>query len=262
MSMRIFWQGGFVALAFAASAVIAPVGAATVHGTSTGITLTDNRSLQMNELEVDPTGDPKPGQVPTSLSIDWAIVDISPGLGISLWSYKYTIDWDPTSASDISHLVLNLSAGCDTDMACVQTPKINGSNPADTSFGTFIAPSGNPNLDAPIFGVKFDVSNGTGGDPFTVEFSSNRAPVWGDIYLKAGKWSANNLGLADPHTSSNVMDFIARPNGTGTPTCPGGGTFPNCSQQQVSTPEPMSLGLLGMGLLGLAGVRMRRRARG
>jgi hypothetical protein len=46
---------------------------------------------------------------------------------------------------------------------------------------------------------------------------------------------------------------------TTTPTCPNGGTFPNCGQQQVATPEPMSLGLMGMGLIGLAGARMRRR---
>ncbi len=51
------------------------------------------------------------------------------------------------------------------------------------------------------------------------------------------------------------------------PNIPGGGVcangapnFPICSPQVVETPEPMSMAVLGMGLLGLGAARMRRRA--
>jgi hypothetical protein len=43
--------------------------------------------------------------------------------------------------------------------------------------------------------------------------------------------------------------------------CPNGASnFPICSLQEVQTPEPLSMAMLGMGLLGLGAVRMRRRA--
>ncbi len=40
----------------------------------------------------------------------------------------------------------------------------------------------------------------------------------------------------------------------------GAPNYPICTPQQVETPEPMSMAILGMGLLGLGAVRLRRRA--
>jgi hypothetical protein len=43
--------------------------------------------------------------------------------------------------------------------------------------------------------------------------------------------------------------------------CPNGApNFPICTPQDVETPEPMSMAMLGVGLLGLGMARMRRRS--
>jgi hypothetical protein len=90
----------------------------------------------------------------------------------------------------------------------------------------------------PITGVKFDDT--VGDAPFTVTFESNRAPVWGDFYVKGGNLSfAYNAGLTD-HLSEDVNDFIARPNGV--------------------VPEPGTLAMLGLGLAGLRQWSRRKRS--
>ena len=61
-------------------------------------------------------------------------------------------------------------------------------------------------------------------------------------------------------TNMNEPNFS--PPGGGPPPnyCANGATnFPICSSQQVEVPEPMSMALLGVGMLGLGAVRMRRR---
>lgn len=259
--MRILLPTGFAAVAFAVSAALAPASAA-VYGTEVVESLwSDTRTLVATQLE---TGG---ATTISSLNLTW---NIGYDLGASLWNYSYKLEWTPTGAQAISHFILDLSDDCTAATSCVIKPKLSGgADPAKISYSTVLNPfsgsdTSNPGMGGAITGVKFDMPTGVGGTPFTLTFQSERSPVWGDFYTKAGNvdnvgWYSQNVGI-DNHASTVVANFVARPNGPGAPECVNGASnWPLCTEQNVETPEPMSLAMLGMGLLGLAGIRTRRR---
>jgi hypothetical protein len=189
----------------------------------------------------------------TGIGITWEITSI----GSNSWTYKYT--FDNVNGPSISHFVLdltddcvNLSSGTLADTSCVTDISTNGEI-NETEFGEQTGSgSDNPNpfMPAPIVGVKFGTADA--GSGFFVQFDSNRAPVWGDFYIKGG--SANqlptgnagytyNVGLAD-HNSNSLFEFIARPNGE-----PG----------DPVVPEPGTWALIGAGLAAV-GLAKRRKA--
>ncbi len=277
--MRTFLQGGFVALAFASSALMGQAGAAPVYDTSVGPgNLSGSRTFSATEFELDAGGNGISSSTFGSLTISWDIgytMGVTPS--VTPWRYSYTVSWTPSnSLSNISHFILDLSDNCSlTGSNCVVDPvKVNAQGVASSASvtpGIYNEGGSNPFMGGEIKGVKFNVEMGT---PYTIEFDSARAPVWGDFYTKGGSpsdapsggsekgWYAQNLGLtlgAGKLTTNDTLNFIATPDTvTDLPCADGIGTFPNCGQQQVSTPEPVSLAVLGMGLIGLAGVRARR----
>jgi hypothetical protein len=91
-----------------------------------------------------------------------------------------------------------------------------------------------------ITGVKFErVGCGSAKFPGTIEFDSYRAPVWGDLFIKGGRTWLYNSGINQHATSQDVLDYIARPDGTGT------------------VPEPVPMALIGLGLLAVGVLRRR-----
>jgi hypothetical protein len=166
--------------------------------------------------------------------VSWVITSITGG-----YRYEYTFDGYVSPA--ISHFILDLTDDCVTpgDPACVTNVVYNG-DPLSYEINAFGPSPSNPGFpDATsIVGVKFD--NTVGAPPFKVSFESNRAPVWGDFFVKGGSASyAYNAGLTD-HDSADVNDFIARPNGV--------------------VPEPGTLAMLGLGLAGLRQWSRRKRS--
>lgn len=216
---RLTWRSTCVLLALALFA--APMFAAPVYGTDATGELIGSRS------EGTPGIVTADNWVGDGASIEWTIID----LGGGQWSYTYNfIGWDQP---EISHFILDLTDDCVEEQIAGCVVGLSGEL---DSYGPH--PS-NPNFPVGfgIVGIKFD-----GNGPFT--FTSDRDPVWGDFYIKGGNESAAwNSGLTD-HSSENILDFIARPNG---------GELP------LVVPEPATYLAMGIGLVGLTFLRRFRR---
>ncbi len=159
-------------------------------------------------------------------SLSWMVTPMA-----GTWNYSYTFTGFLQPA--ISHFILELSPNC--DQSCVsRSGEIATYGPGD---------SGNPGLPASFYGIKFEDFGETSG-PFVFSFTSPRMPVWGNIYFKGGNdgFTYNNGLVA--LGSTNINDFIARPD-----------TFGG----QTVVPEPATMALLGTGLLGLGLVGRRKR---
>jgi hypothetical protein len=233
MTARHVLLAGLASLALSAPALAVPV-----YGTTAAL----------EGFRTDPfvkTG----GAYTTAFRVSWEITPIAGG-----YEYEYTFSGYGSPA--ISHFILDLTDDCvgpdgaAADPGCVANAVYAGGTSLEfkDDFGPGEENPGFPGGGASIGGVKFD--NTDGEAPFTVTFESNRAPVWGDFYVKAGSDNspnaafgfAYNTGLEN-HASEDVNDFIARPNGATAPV-----------------PEPGTLAMLGLGLAGLRQWSRRKRS--
>jgi hypothetical protein len=144
-------------------------------------------------------------------SVSWVITNPV----ASTWNYSYTFSGTATTGGQgLSHFILdtsdtciNVTAGTLADPNCITSPTWT------ISPAKYIASPSNPNFPAGanIIGVKFNVIGGP-ALPVTITFVSDRAPVYGDFYLKvANSTSAYNNGLGIEGTSTLSSDFIAMP---------------------------------------------------
>lgn len=157
------------------------------------------------------------------------------------WHYAYTFTGLEKS---ISHLVIDVTNTCLDDPACVSNMTTN----SDEDVTNYFYFDG----DGVDGGVKFDFG---GGEDFTVEFDSNRYPVWGDLAVKDGGGdgvcpepgttnAVCNLGMYD-HNIEDILAFIATPDSELIPP--------------TGIPVPAAVWLFGSGLLGMVGVARRRK---
>jgi hypothetical protein len=180
---------------------------AAVYGTNAA--LTGTRSV---------TGSPAGLQTAESdwqdAVVAWNITDN----GNSTYTYVYT--FTGFSSPSISHLVIDLTDNAVTDPLAVTNASITDSNGTTPITGGKLEKG---NHDGITGDVKFDI--GTEQADATYTFTSNRSPVYGDLYVKGGSTNLTNLGFGDQTVSNDVIDYIARPDG--------------------AVPEPATLGLLG-----------------
>ena len=180
---------------------------------------------------------------PGNFTVTWDIDAIVGG-----YHYKYIFSGYTTPG--LSHILLDLSTTCTSAAAgCVANATAgSGETIGGLEYGDF----GDEGMSSPGFpagtsiqGIKFDSLGGSEGNPsFTIEFDSNRAPVYGDIYGKGGNDSFfynNGLILAN-HNSESIFDFVARPDTTVDPV----------------VPEPSTWLLMCLGLAGLAAWRWKK----
>lgn len=181
----------------------------------------------------DPGGDPEPPWFPAE--IEWWVGQNVDG---SI-HYAYTLR---VYAGEVSHFILETSEPLGEEDIFNESGKFGA-----VEMGKWFYPGpGNPDMPGPLYGVKFDDAWGT---TFTVEFDSWRLPVWGDFYSKDGQ--AGGEGLNQFWNSG----FLAAD-----PTAPpaDGSLDGHILRPDAYVPEPGTLTLMGLGLLGLA-ARVRRR---
>lgn len=207
-----------------AASMVTVASAAPVYGTFAD--LTGSRSIAGGGLAGS-------GNWTSGKSVEWEITLLGP----TSWEYTYT--FTGFSAPGISHMILDLTDDCIGQGGALADQGCVTGFSGDMEFREFGPEPSNPGLPAPIIGVKFDV----GQTSYT--FVSNRAPVWGDIYVKGGSDSGVwNVGITNHATSESINEFVARPNGIS------------------DIPEPVSMVLMGAGLvvLGYFGHRKRNQA--
>jgi len=176
------------------------------------------------------------------LKITWNITDNLDGT----WTYRYTLTAPDGGTLERlpAHMLVELS-----DLNIALQPS---DLPTSTDWSTQPGNS-NPGLPGSLLGVKLDF----GSDDF-VEFTADKAPMWGDFYAKDGV-EMIHLG---PHNNVKI-DCFAYNAGFGIdPT--GAASFdpwiavPDAPVPQNVIPEPTTVALLGIGLCGLLLGRKRK----
>jgi hypothetical protein len=144
---------------------------AQLRGSAEGIDYTGTRSIGAGLAGVE--------SYATGTSISWTITSAEN----NLLQYSYT--FTGFARPGISHIILGLTGpgvnACGDDAGCVQQITGGLTNAGIRTY-TGSEPS-NPSMPGSIYGIKFE---GTEDGTVSFSFLSNRAPVWGDVYVKGG----------------------------------------------------------------------------
>lgn len=223
-----------VLLAFLASIALSgpAMAGSAVYGTDASGDLTGSRDY--------------PSTASTPATIAWDVQAVTEG-----YRYTYTLTFPndgvkgqpPDHLKGVSHFNIDLSDGLllDSDglaliasSATINGDPISGSN---IEFGT---------MDG-ISGVKLDIGGGGEGGSVEYAFISNRVPVWGNFAVKVARSIFYNEGFGNELASMDVNDFIV---------------VPDSVLAGEPEPEPVpGASAIGVGLLGVAGLTLRRRRR-
>lgn len=162
-----------------------------------------------------------------------------------LWHYEYV--WH-TDGADLSHIIIEVTEGAPGSDFWDWEYAYSGVQEGDPTFGWFGPDQGSSNLGMPgsIYGFVLNTTEDT--PIFGFEFTTWRAPVWGDFYAKDGKHNsggpdagftyAYNVGFSLEDGNDGL--HIARPNG----------------QVQIAD-GGLTVALLGATLMGVSMLRRR-----
>jgi hypothetical protein len=151
------------------------------------------------------------------------------------WNYMYT--WSGYRKA-LSHIILEVTPGAVASDFMFSPNELVTMGGIDTYSATSQGNS-NPGMPGPMYGMKLEPTYST--TLITFGFDTWRPPVWGDFYAKDGNSGpvyAYNTGFLNDDPTSNAGDgrHIVVPDGAGA----------------SPTPEPGTMLLLGLGLIGIA----------
>lgn len=186
---------------------------------------------------------PQAGWLSPITSVSWQVDNTTtPGL----WHYEYTItvrDGGDLS-TDIQCVILEASSAFSgDDLDSVSTTPIDWI--ADTEIGSH-SPWQNQNLPSDVYGIMF-CSAVVDPTVLTIGFDSDRAPVWGDIYVRSftvdgsyntlanSGWTSDDTDPNDPASSGSILSHVLVPDSVGV---------------AIPAPGAVLLGTLGVALTG------------
>ena len=119
------------------------------------------------------------------------------------WHYSYTLATPGGPGAGISHVIFEASDGFGFEnlFAPATDPSDWISQAADgTEIQTHLPGPGNPDMPSSVYGIKFNAADNADATTLALSFDSDRVPVWGDFYAKAGQGALWNSGFsaADP----------------------------------------------------------------
>lgn len=170
---------------------------------------------------------------PGNSSIEWEVTDNANGT----WTYWYQLI---VPEKDIGNLIIEVSPGFSSNDV---TEWIQGGEGDIDDYSAASMGSSNPDMPSEMRGIKWEGDEST---TMTVEFTSTRAPVWGDFYAKDGTVGTGppphtdvtvwNTGFTNPDIDSSD-GHIAVPDTTGPVTV-------------IPSPGALLLGSLGTTFIG------------
>ncbi len=161
-----------------------------------------------------------------SITMSWTVIDEDNTYPLFPWKYSYAFTVAGTKGA-ISHLILETTEGLAVnDFAGLTGATLDPENPIG------MQETGSPYLPEPVYGIRFNPPSSEQMS-MTWSFFSNRAPVWGDFYVRDGlpqgqpnvAWNTgfttpNDVDPTDGPANGSVSYHILRPDGVSGPPIP------------------------------------------